>query len=79
MTYADLLHRLALQPTKSIPPAIKEDIQAYYANSDTPIVTKKDPQRWMQVQADLITLGNIPTSTEPAPFPTYGEDVVTQQ
>jgi hypothetical protein len=77
-TYADLLHRLVLQPTKSIPPAIKEDIQAYYANSDAPIVTKKDPQRWMQVQADLVTLGNIPTSTEPVPFPTYGEDVATQ-
>jgi hypothetical protein len=74
-TYADLLHRLILQPTKSIPPAIKEDIQAYYANPDAPIVTKKDSQRWIQVQADLATLRNIPSSTEPAPYPTYGEDV----
>jgi hypothetical protein len=32
----------------------------------------------MQVQADLVTLGNIPTSTERVPFPTYGEDVATQ-
>ncbi len=73
-TYADLLHRLALQPTQAIPPAIKEDIQAYYANPDSPIVTKKDPQRWAQVQADLLTLQGMPTSTEPAPFATYGDD-----
>jgi hypothetical protein len=32
----------------------------------------------MQVQADLATLRNIPGSTEPAPYPTYGEDVDTQ-
>jgi hypothetical protein len=77
-TYADLLHRLALQPTKSIPPAIKEDIQAYYADRDAPIVTKKDPHRWMEVQADLAALVNIPTSTEPTPYPTYGDDVDTR-
>jgi hypothetical protein len=73
-TYADLLHRLALQPKGPIPPAIKADIQAFYSNPNAPITTKKDPQRWAQVQADLITLQSIPTSTEPEPFPTYGTD-----
>jgi hypothetical protein len=77
-TYANLLHRLALQPTRPIPPAIKEDIQAYYANPDAPIVTKMNSQRWMQVQADLVTLGNIPTSNESLPFPTYDDDADTR-
>jgi hypothetical protein len=73
-TYADLLHRLALQPTRAVPPAIKEDIEAYYANPDSPIATKKKPQLWARVQADLGTLKSIPTSTAPDPFPTYGDD-----
>jgi len=76
-TYANLLHRLALRPTRPIPPAIKEDIQAYYANPNAPFVTKRDSLLWTQVETDLVTLGNIPTSDEPVPFPTYGEDVDT--
>jgi hypothetical protein len=73
-TYADLLHRLALHPTQPIPPAIKEDILSYYADPDSPIVTKKNSQQWAQVQTDLSILHNMATSTEPAPFPTYGDD-----
>jgi Zinc dependent phospholipase C len=73
-TYADLLHRLALQPNRPVPPALKEDIEAYYANPDSPISTKKKPQLWARVQADLATLQGIPTTTEPDPFPTYGDD-----
>ncbi|MEO7030078.1 MAG: zinc dependent phospholipase C family protein [Acidobacteriaceae bacterium] len=73
-TYADLVHRLALKPEGPIPPAIKEDILAYYANPDSPITTKQDQERWAQVQADLVTLQTIPTSTEPEPYATYGDD-----
>jgi hypothetical protein len=73
-TYALLLHRIAQQPTQSVPPGIKRDIQAYYANADAPISTKKDAQKWAQVQADLVTLAAIPTSTEPKPYPTYGDE-----
>jgi len=72
-TYAHLLHLLTRQPTLPIPPGIKEDIQAYYANLEIPFATKKDPQQWAQVQADLTTLGAMPTSTEPTPYPTYGD------
>src|SRR5215469_43315 len=70
-TYADLLHDLTRQPNVPIPSGIKEDIQAYYANPDAPITTKKDPQRWAQVQADLVTLKTMPTSPWPENFPTY--------
>jgi hypothetical protein len=72
--YADLLHRLTRPPAQPIPPGIKEDIQAYYSNPASPITTKKNPAKWAEVQADLITLAAMPTSTEPTPYPTYGED-----
>ena len=78
-TYADLLHQLTRQPTEAIPPRIKQDVQAYYANLDLPITTKKDPARWAQVQADLAILAAMPTSTEPQPYPTYGDDAGNAQ
>ena len=73
-TYADLLHRLVQQPTLAIPPGIKQDIQQYYSNPDLPITTKKDPDRWKQVLADLNILAGMPTSTQLEPYPTYGDD-----
>ena len=73
-TYAELLHRLTLQPNQAVPPGIKEDILAYYSNPDAPITTKKKPDLWARVQADLATLRAMPTSTAPDPFPTYGDD-----
>ena len=72
-TYAQLLHKLTQQPALAIPPGIKEDIQAYYADLSAPFTTKKDPQQWAQVQADLATLAGMPTSAAPAPYPTYGD------
>lgn len=73
-TYAELLHLLASEPRQPIPPGIKQDVQAYYSNLDLPISTKKDPERWRQVLADLETLKTMLTSPEPKPYPTYGED-----
>ena len=74
-TYADLLHHITLDPKQQIPPGIKADIQAYYANSDSPITTKKDEAAWKQVQTDLATLAAMATSNEPEPYPTYGDEV----
>jgi hypothetical protein len=70
-TYALLLHRLTRTPANPIPPGIKRDIQAYYADPNAPITTKKDPAKWAQVQADLITLAAMPTNPEPDAYPTY--------
>jgi hypothetical protein len=78
-TYADLLHRLTQEPEQPIPPGIKEDIRAYYSNLDLPITTKKDPDRWKEVLADLATLSTMPTSPEPKPYPTYGDEEPDQQ
>jgi len=72
-TYANLLHHLTRQPAQPIPPGIKQDIQAYYANPNAPITTKQNPAQWAQVQADLAILAGMPTSTEPQPYPTYGD------
>ena len=73
-TFALLLHRLVQDPKQSIPPGIKSTVIAYYVDPNAPISTKKDPSQWAQVQADLAVLQNMPTSTEPQPFPTYGEE-----
>ncbi len=74
-TYASLLHRLVLTPKNPIPPGIQADILAYYSDPEAPIVTRRDPARWATVEADLLTLRGMPTSTEPVPFPTYGDQV----
>jgi len=78
-TYAKLLRLIAGQPGRPIPPGIKEDIQAYYANLDLPITTKKDGGQWEKVLADLDTLKTMPTSPQLKPYPTYGEDEEDQQ
>ena len=73
-TYATLLHRLTRNPSRPIPPGIKSDVEAYYSDPNAPITTKNDHNAWARVQADLKTLAGMPTSTAPAPYPTYGED-----
>lgn len=78
-TYAGLLHRIVANPTQAIPPGIKADIQAYYVDLNLPISTKKDPSRWAEVLADLKTLDGMPTSTEPEPYPTYGDNAASDQ
>ena len=72
-TYAALLHRLTLTPATAIPPGIKADILAYYADPSLPFATKKKPEEWSAVQKNLITLAAMPTSTDPLPYPTYGD------
>lgn len=73
-TYCTLVHRLVAKPTQPIPPGIKEDILAYYADTALPFSTKAQPDRWKILQADLATLRRMPTSEEPLPFPTYAPD-----
>ena len=72
-TYATLLHRLAATPTVAVPPGIKDDILAYYADLTLPFATRHDPAAWTAVQADLKTLQTMPTSAALVPYPTYGD------
>ncbi|HWA95492.1 MAG TPA: zinc dependent phospholipase C family protein [Terracidiphilus sp.] len=73
-TYADLLHRIVAEPQKPITPGIKSDIEAYYASPNALITTRKDNDKWKQVQTDLATLAGMTTSTEPDPYPMYSND-----
>ncbi|HMF52844.1 MAG TPA: hypothetical protein VK593_00745, partial [Edaphobacter sp.] len=73
-TYCQLAHRLAAKPTQAIPPVIKDDILAYYADLSLPFATKSHPSSWHTLQADLTTLRHMPTSNEPLPYPTYGPE-----
>jgi hypothetical protein len=79
LTYAALLHELTRQPSQPIPPGIKSDIQAYFANPPADVVSHEPPQLWAQVQADLIVLATMPTSNEPEPYPTYGDHLETSK
>jgi hypothetical protein len=71
-TYCSLVHRLAARPDQLIPPGIKEDILAYYADMSVSFATKAKPANWKNLQADLATLHAMITSNEPLPYPTYG-------
>lgn len=73
-TYAMLTHRLTATPQQPIPPGVKEDILAYYADLELPFATRKDPQAWAQLQHDLATLRSMPTNPEPPFFQTYGDE-----
>jgi zinc dependent phospholipase C len=73
-TYCKLVHRLAAKPAQPVPPGIKEDILAYYADMSLPFATKSHPSSWRTLQADLATLSAMRTSNEPLPYPTYGPE-----
>ncbi|WP_260706534.1 zinc dependent phospholipase C family protein [Edaphobacter flagellatus] len=78
-TYCALVHHLVAKPTQPIPPGIKEDILAYYADMSLPFSTQQHSDQWKVLQADLTTLRTMPTSEEPLPFPTYGPDTENLQ
>ena len=64
-TYAKLLGRLVADPKHTVPPGLKADILKYYADPTAPILTKRDPQKWAQVQTGLETLKTMPVSDQP--------------
>jgi hypothetical protein len=61
-TYAELLHEVTEKPGLPIPPALREDILAYYADPDAPISTKKNRKAWKKVPAQLEFLKNSVTA-----------------
>ena len=61
-TYATLLKDVAADPTHPIPPVLKHDLIAYYADPNAPISTRKNAKQWAQVQTNLATLASVPTT-----------------
>jgi hypothetical protein len=64
-TYAKLLDRLVADPKHSVPPGLKADIQNFYADPAAPIYTRRNPQKWARVQAELQTLQTMSVSNQP--------------
>ena len=61
-TYATLLKEVTADPTHPIPPVLKHDLIAYYADPSAPISTRKNKKQWAQVQSNLATLASVPTT-----------------
>jgi hypothetical protein len=68
-TYAKLLALITEKPTNVVPTQLKHDLVQYYADPQAPIITKKDPEKWAQVQANLKTLATMKTIGELDPIP----------
>jgi hypothetical protein len=60
-TYAKLLAMITKNPANVVPFQLKHDLIAYYADPQSPISTKNDPEKWAQVQANLKTLATMKT------------------
>jgi hypothetical protein len=68
-TYARLLTMITSNPNNVVPTQLKHDLIGYYADPQSPIITKKHPEKWAQVQADLKTLATMKTIGELDPVP----------
>jgi hypothetical protein len=68
-TYATLLDMITKHPDKLVPNQLKHDLLGYYADPQAPIITKKDPAKWAQVQENLKTLETMKTIGELDPLP----------
>jgi Zinc dependent phospholipase C len=68
-TYATLLAMITKNPGNVVPTQLKHDLIAYYADPDAPIVTKKNPEQWAQVQANLKVLDGMKTIGDLDPVP----------
>ena len=54
--YAELLHKVTAKPGLPIPPGLREDILAYYADQAAPISTKRNRRAWKIVLTKLQSL-----------------------
>jgi hypothetical protein len=68
-TYAKLLTMITSNPNNVVPTQLKHDLVGYYADPQAPIITRKDPEKWAQVQANLKTLATMKTIGELDPLP----------
>lgn len=48
-----------------MPAGLRQDIEAYYADPNAPITTKRKPEQWARVQAELAVLGKMRVIAEP--------------
>ncbi len=63
-TYVELLDTITRHPEARIPAGLKDDINAYYADPNAPISTKKKPEQWAKVQRELVVLQGMPINRQ---------------
>jgi hypothetical protein len=75
-TYAKLLAMITKNPGNVVPNQLKHDLIGYYADPEAPIITKKDSEKWAQVQANLKTLATMKTigNLDPVPEDNLGDN-----
>ncbi len=52
-TYAKLLERITSSAGGTVPAGLRQDIEEYYSDPNAPISTKRRPEQWARVQAEL--------------------------
>lgn len=58
-TYAKLLERITREPGGTVSAGLKDDIDEFYSDPNAPISTKRRPELWARVQAELVELGRM--------------------
>jgi hypothetical protein len=68
-TYADLLDHQAKDHFAATTPELRETILKFYADTNAPITTKKDPKKWAKVlqQVSELKSAALPSPGSPAP------------
>ena len=69
-TYADLLDHQAKDHFAATTPELRETILKFYADTNAPIATKKDPQKWAKVLQQVSELKSAEPSVPRSPAPT---------
>ena len=69
-TYADLLDHQAKDHFAETTPELRETILKFYADTNAPIATKKDPQKWAKVLQQVSELKSAEPYVPRSPAPT---------
>jgi hypothetical protein len=65
-TYAQWVGDLSKNRFKDVSPQLRENIEAYYSNSDAPIATKRHPKQWRKLESELDGLKAAPVAESSA-------------
>jgi hypothetical protein len=64
--HAELLEKLAEKNFADMPPGLRAELLAFYADPNAPYATKRKPKEWSKVEANLQKLRNLPPEPETA-------------
>ena len=70
--HATLLHRLAANKFGGISPDLRAELLSFYSHPDAPYATKKNPQAWSQLQAEVELLKQSSSAMSADPHASFG-------